>query len=835
MDLVNLKPLWWLLSLLPLALILKLSLVDRPKLYKWLATGLRLSAIVLLVMALCQPFLSFSTSGIHVVFLLDVSESIDLAHARVAVNKIETCIGELGAMDSWSLLLVGDGLRPVDGPQEANAELERWMRQLPDNGFRSASKLTDALLNARLCFPANKARRIAIFTDGRSTQGNVAEALATLRQEAIDVRLFRLSGVQAPEACITEIKPNTSNAFKGEMVRMTTQIHANQRMPATLRLIHNGVVAAQKQIVLDPNQDNPVSLEVPMLTSGATHWRAELETEQDHFLMNNQATCTVTVSGEPRLLVLHETPRKLRAFEKAMKEQQFDVDLRGKHGLPDNLADLLAFDAVILADVAATDLSSQQMNLLKQYVVDFGGGLAMFGSNNSFGLGGYHNTPVEEVLPLISRFEKQEEQPSVAMALVIDKSGSMNGEPIALARQAAKTTVDLLGPQDYIGVVAFDGQAFIISPMRRATDAELVKQAIDTLASGGGTFMYPGIENAFGMLRQVSAKIKHVIILSDGRSRPADFESIIAEMVRAGITVSTIALGDADRDLLASLADIGRGRYYETNDPTQIPQIFTKDTMETSRTAVKEDIFHQIQTSDHPLLSGFGNMALPVVFGHVMTHVKPATQLLLITNAGDPLMAVSRYGLGSTLAYTSDLTDKWGSQWLAWNDFGRFWSQALRGILRRQSTDGLILQQTQTHNQWLIDIFRLDDAGQPVSGISFQAQIIDDAGIVNQVPVVEVGLGRYRLDIPIDNTEMMSLRLDDPQYNKSTTLHYNRPYPAEFNLAGKMVPALQTIPELSSTTIKEGFIPASTRQPVSHICLLLALFALLTGLLFRRI
>jgi len=213
-----------------------------------------------------------------------------------------------------------------------------------------------------------------------------------------------------------------------------------------------------------------------------------------------------------------------------------------------------------------------------------------------------------------------------------------------------------------------------------------------------------GIDTAFRMLEVVSAKIKHVIILSDGQSQPADHQGLVSEMANAGITVSTVALGNADRVLLSSLAEIGKGRYYETTDPANIPQIFTKETVETSRSAVKEDLFNLVQTSDHPLLSGFSDSDLPVIFGYVMANVKPATQLLLVTNSGDPIMAVSRYGLGSTMAYTSDVTDKWGSQWLTWNQFGRFWSQAVRSILRRDSTEGLYLRQTlekRTPNQKL--------------------------------------------------------------------------------------------------------------------------------------
>ncbi len=835
MELVSFKPFWWLIGLVPLLIALRYSLVDRPRRYKAIAVGCRIAAVLLLILALCRPFIGLKSDDLHVAFILDVSESVDLGSARSAVDTIQAGVDQLKPSDSWSLFMVADGVRHLKETKDAAAQLDTWLQSTPDNRFRSASKLADALLTARLCFPANKAKRIVLLTDGRPTHTNVKDALALLEKERIDLCMHELPGLKKAEACIQSIEPSTTKAFEGEVVRMTTRIKTNRKMPATLRILNRGVVVTRQEIRLDPDGDNTVHLEIPMNTSGATHWRAELNAEHDHFLVNNKAACTVTVGGKPRVLVLHETPRQMRPFQKAMTEQGIEIDLRGAHGMPDELASLLAFDAVILADIAATEMSLHQMQLLKRYVIDFGGGLAMFGSNNSFGLSGYYNTPIEEVLPLTSRYEKEKQQPSVAMVLVIDKSGSMQGMPIELARQAAKATVDLMGRQDQIGVVGFDGQAFIVSPMRSVAEAEAVKSAINTLASGGGTSMYPGIETAFTMLEGVTAKIKHTIILSDGRSQAADHQALVADMVGVGITVSTIALGNADRALLSALAEIGKGRYYETTDPANIPQIFTKETMETSRSAVKEDLFNLIQTSDHPLLSGFGNAEMPVVFGYVMTNVKPATQLLLVAHSGDPVMAFARHGLGSSLAYTSDVTDKWGSQWLTWGQFGRFWSQALRGIIRRESTEGLHLQQTQDENQWQVDITRLDPSGNPISGVAFEAQTVDERERVAPVVVEEVGLGRYRAVVPLGEAQTLSLRLDDRDHDKRAVLHFNKPYPAEYNLASQVAPPLADLPRLSAAAIREDIIPVKTRKPIHHLCYLLALGAMLAGLLMRRV
>ena len=233
-------------------------------------------------------------------------------------------------------------------------------------------------------------------------------------------------------------------------------------------------------------------------------------------------------------------------------------------------------------------------------------------------------------------------------------------------------------------------------------------------------------------------------------------------------------------------------------------------------------------------MSGFGG-DFPAVFGYVMTTAKPATQLLLVAHSGDPILATSRYGLGSTLAYTSDVTAKWGSQWLAWNQFGRFWSQALRSILRRQSTEGLHLQQHHDDQRWTIDITRLDPAGEPMPGVIFKARTVDEHDVGGDVPVEEIGVGRYRVVVPLSDSKNLSLRLEDPDHDKAAVLHFNKPYPAEYDLANQVDPALQGLPRLDVDAVRKDTVSVQRCKPVSHLCYLLALVSMLAGLLLRRI
>lgn len=835
MEFINLQPLIWLTVIAVFAMGLWFSLVDQPPWRRFLSFAFRVAAVVLLILALCRPYWSDESEQLHVVFLVDVSESVDLDSAIAITTKIEESIGNLDDDDSWSLYAVGKGVRAFSDPGKLMETLNRWQSGVPDAQFRSASRLADSLLETRLDFPAGKSRRVVLYSDGQETDTDIAAAIQQMRDEQVDVRLNRISGLSRPEAAVVSLRPSTTNAFQGEVVRMSVDLASNAPISGKLRIIHKGVAVLERQVAIAPDKPNVTRVDVNMTTPGASTWTAELIPEDDHFPINNQSSCTVTVRGKPNVLVLHERPVEMRPLTRAMKQQDIELDVRGNFGLPDSINELLAFDAIVIANLPATLLTPQQMELLKRYVVDFGGGLVMLGSENSFGLGGYYKTPVEEVLPLVSRFEKEKEKPSLAMVLVIDKSGSMEGTPIALARQAAKAAVELLGPRDMIGVLGFDGQPYIVSEMRSAAESNAVNAAIDSLAAGGGTYMYPALVSGKEMLENASAKIRHMIVLSDGQTQPADHEGLAQAMADSGITVSTVALGEADRQLMARIADIGRGRYYETNDPTNVPQIFTKETMQASRSAIKEDLYGTVITSDHPILSGYSEDDLPFTLGYIMTESKPTAQLLLVAETGDPLLAVSRYGLGAGMAYTSDLSERWGAEWLAWSKFGSFWAQALRGVLRKANAQGLEINDQQSLGIWSLDIKRLTSGGVPIGDIHWDASSMDESGQMNEVTVRQVGLGRYRAEVSLAEHKSLTLRLRDQDHDKLKVLHYHRPYPAEYRLSSKLPPALSNLTSIEPASIRADITPIRRRKPVSHYFYLAAFACLWAGILLRRV
>jgi uncharacterized membrane protein len=834
MHLTYLSPLWWLLSLLVLAGGYWFTLVDRPKRLMAASFLLRCLAVVLLVLALCRPGWMKDADDAHVVFLVDVSQSVDPAASRRAVEEVKEAVGQLRGGDSHSLFAAANGVR-LRTADELQTELDAWGKGVADDQFRSATRLADAVLSTRLAFPAGKSRRLVLLTDGQETDGSIAGALTTLQRENVDVVWKRLDSLTDPEAAVVAIEPNTPSAFTGEIVRLGVRLAANRDMKATVRIISQGVAVAEKPVTLTARGPNTIDFDVPMTTPGASLWTAEIVPENDRFPMNNQASATVEVKGKSRLLVIHREPKEMRAAARALQEQEFDVDVRGENGVPESMDELLSFGAVVLADVPATALNARQMDLLKRYVQDFGGGLAMLGSENSFGLGGYYKTPVEDVLPLVSRFEKEKEKPSLAMVLVMDKSGSMEGLPIALARQAAKASVELLGPQDQIAVIGFDSEPQIVSDLRRAAEKDAIQANIDTLEAGGGTDMYPAMQQAKQMLDNCAAKVKHMICMTDGQTPDQGFAELTQSLADSGVTVSTVALGEgAAGDLLQSIAEIGRGRFYAATDPNTVPQIFTRETMQASKSAIKEDVYAPIVTTEHAMLAGYADN-LPSALGYVMTEAKPATQTVLSVDTGDPLLAIGRFGLGQGLSYTSDLTEKWGGEWLAWDGVGKFWAQVLRSILRRNDAEGMEVRSAIDGSRWNLEILRRDPDGMPVNGVTWDAMAVDENSREFPVTVAERGLGRYLASVPLESHGKLTLRLRDKESNKLKVIHYNRPSPPEYRLSREVPPALASSPAFAPATVRENLQPARTRQGLESWCSLLALASALGSVVLRRI
>jgi uncharacterized membrane protein len=412
--------------------------------------------------------------------------------------------------------------------------------------------------------------------------------------------------------------------------------------------------------------------------------------------------------------------------------------------MPESLSDLQNYELLMLSNVPATALTQQQMTIARTWVQELGGGFIMLGGEQSFGLGGYYKSTLEEILPVRSDFEKEKEKPSIAMVLVIDKSGSMAGDKVEMAKSAARSAVELLGNRDQVAVLAFDGDTYVISEMQSASNKGKISDEIARIDAGGGTTMHPAMEMSFEMLMAATARLKHAILLTDGVSSPGDFEGMAQQMVSSKMTVSTVAVGEgSDTELLENIARVGKGRYYFTDDPAQVPQIFAKETVTASKSAIDEQPFlPQVIRATHAL-ADLDLGSAPFLLGYVMTRPKPTCEVILATEKGDPLLAWWRYGLGMTAAFTSDAKSRWAAEWLTWPGYGKFWTQVIRQTMRKSDARGIIVDTARRGPEADLTVDAVNELGQFLNGAQVELTVIDPALHREKSLLAQSAPGRY--------------------------------------------------------------------------------------------
>jgi Ca-activated chloride channel family protein len=266
-----------------------------------------------------------------------------------------------------------------------------------------------------------------------------------------------------------------------------------------------------------------------------------------------------------------------------------------------------------------------------------------------------------------------------------------------------------------------------------------------------------------------------------------------------------------------------------------VPQIFTRETMQASRSAIKEDLYDPAPVTEHPMMAGFESAAFPPVLGYVMARPKPTSQVLLAVESGDPLLAVGRFGLGTGVAFTGDLTERWGSEWLAWQGCGKFWAQVFRGALRKEESVGIETSSVREKGRWEIDVRALDDAGRPLGAVPWNGHALDDQGGEHPVAIEESGIGRYRVRVDPGDAERLTLRLHDLQQGKVKTLRWERGYPAEYRLAGEPDASLATVAGFDVSDPRAGIPEVRVRSSALPWAGLVALVFLIAGIVLRRV
>ena len=656
-------------------------------------------------------------------------------------------------------------------PKSNNLELDR-----------NATDLSAAIRSAAGAMPPDYVPRIVLLTDGNQTIG-----------DALQAALGTASVARSKTSLASEPTRAPGPGLSGKSLIPIDTIPLKVRDDAEVQVAAVDVPAQVREgepfyveVVINSNHDDEGMVEVfrgahkvlgesRKLKSGENRFRFQQSItgerlaqytvrvsglKSDTLLDNNTESGLVFTTGKPRVLLIESDPKLAQQLVWALQQEEIEVDVRPIEGMPDSLADLQNYELLALSNVPATSLSQRQMELARTYVQDLGGGFLMLGGDQSFGLGGYYKTVLEEILPVRSDFEKEKEKPSLGMVLVIDKSGSMGGDKIEMAKEAAKSAAELLGPRDQLGVIAFDGNFYWVSELQSAANKARIIDDISRIEAGGGTTMAPAMEEAYNTLVGATAKLKHVIVLTDGISSPGDFEGIAQNMATSRITCSTVGVGEgSDSKLLEEIARIGQGRHFEAMDASSLPQIFAKETMTASKSAINEQPFVPQVVRPTQTLADIDFETAPFLLGYVVTRPKATSEFILATESGDPLLAWWRYGLGTTVAFTSDAKSRWGAEWLTWPGYSKFWAQVIRHAMRKNDVKGVIVEVKQERRKATVTLDAIDPSGKFLNQALTEATIIDPQLGQRKLELKQTAPGRYiaEFDTPLSGAYHLNL------------------------------------------------------------------------------
>lgn len=628
------------------------------------ARYLRAIALALLVVALAQPVRD--AAGGHVAVLVDVSASVGDGALRAARDL------DLGALPRGSefLLFASETAR---------------VASLPDStpGFvrRSTTDLAQALQVAA----AGGAGRVLLVSDGAVAPGSLLAALPS-----VPVDVYPVAGVSG--VALTELLvPN--QAAPGQVIEAVAVVESGVSATLTLRPVVGGVELEPLELAVEPGL-TAAPFTFTASQGAALSVSVSLETGAE-LAGADRLTTEIGVRVRPPLLVVDDP-----AMARALRVQGLAVT----EGTAADVVAPLPYSAVVIRGSAGV-FTPGQLELVSNFVAN-GGGLLMTGGPDSFGFGAWYRTPVEEVLPVTTDLRTEVTLPLVALVMVVDRSQSMaSGNPskIELAKEGAIQVVELAYFEDLLGLIVFSDAnstdwAFDLRPATERGKREMLSAILD-IATGGGTVLEPAYRLAIEALENTEAAVKHIIVLSDGRlydgqgpfdpSRQPDFGSLASAALDAGITTSTIAIGDtADFERLTAIAAAGGGRYYEALDAATLPRIFTNEALTATRALLVDE--PTVPRARPNQLLSFPD-ALPPVDAYIATALKPDAQALLVGRSEEPLLAIRRSGLGRTAALTTDL-NAWAGALGGWEELGAAlatvarWLQALPSSYQAQVT-----------------------------------------------------------------------------------------------------------------------------------------------------
>jgi Mg-chelatase subunit ChlD len=719
------------------------------------ATIARLAVVALVLGALVAPSIRTRVDRVATMFLIDGSDSLGAGGRADAVAWVRDALKAQHGSDRAGVAVFGGDAR-LELTVQQRAALEGSTVKVD----ASRTNLAGALRLAGAVLPSDAKRRIVLVSDGRPTDGDATAEIDRLKAAGVPVDVHLVGRAGGSDVSVGRVDV-PGNVHVGERFDVRATIVATDAGPARVTLLRDGSAIDERVVDLVAGPNDISFSQVAPATSGTVRFQVQITQAGDSVAENDTGFGAVIVEGAPRVLVVEGVNGEAATLAAALRAGGISVDVTPLAKLP-SAEQLSGYASTVLVDVDANNMAPDQVAALGSATRDAGRGLVVVGGDHAYELGGYRSSALEDLLPVVSEVTDPKRRLDVAQVLAIDTSGSMGACHCAqgstlngvitggnlmgpaggvsktdISKAAAARTIEALGANDEVGVLAFNTEQKWVVPLQKLPPQDVVSRGIRSLTPAGGTDLHDPLQTAAAKLRASQAKLKHIILFTDGFTNPGVLDDLATQakaLADEGITVSVLATGEVAYDELKKVADAGRGRFYAGEDLQRIPQLMVQEALLAARDVVQEGRFLPTVTSTAAPVRSL--TASPAILGYLATTAKPtAVTHLVLGEEKDPLLASWQLGLGRVTAWTSDAAARWSKEWAGWDGYAAFWTGVVKDTFPAGGDSGGAVRASVVGNRMKITV---EQPGSFAADATATARVASPDGSTQEVALRRV-------------------------------------------------------------------------------------------------
>ncbi|MFK7734707.1 MAG: VWA domain-containing protein [Pirellulaceae bacterium] len=868
------------------------------------ALTLRSLLMLLIIVAIAGIQWVWISDRVTVIYLLDQSDSIPRAKRDVMLDYAIKSVKkhrDKKRGDLSGLIVFG---------REAAIEFPPYDDDLPYvNGIESylgrtdATNLESALQLAQASFPEDSARRIVIITDGNETVGAASNVAKSMSDKGIGIDVVPINMASESEILVEKVDL-PANIRKGQPFETRIVINRYQEgdedrpVPGRLRVTRS--VGPTDYVVYESDNESPIVLDrdvnvIPIRDTidqpaGYTY-RAEfvpLDRKDDSLQQNNRADSFTYVRGKGRVLLIEDWSARgeFAPMIESLRRSEIEVDVQPSSELFTSLAQLQAYDCVILAGVprssgneadSIASFSDEQIEMLVTNTEQFGCGLIMMGSPNSFGAGGWSNTELEKAMPVDFQIKNKKIEAVGALAMILHASEIAQGN--YWQKRIGQAALQVLGPMDYCGVINYGGlgDSWLWGTgakpapgmLRVGGNKDAMVNRLRRMTPGDMPDFQPSMQMALRSLVNTPASIKHMIIISDG-DPTAPSGGILNQFASNKIKISTVAVGAhgaAGHSTLQNISTKTGGNYYVARNPTALPKIFQREAMRVSRPLVYEPDggLMPVVSYPHEIVQGLSR-ELPNLKGFVLTSLKDSPLVEVPIRSQRPneaenqtVLATWTFGAGRASVFTTDVGKRWAYLWTDWEGYDQFFAQLVRWNMRPTQSDAKFTVATNVQDGKVqVVVNALDQEDEFLNFLDMQAVAVGPD--LKPVPLMmrQSAPGRYVGSFETDGAGSYLVNVIPGQGMAPVTTGASVPFSDEYRLRRTNYTVLEQLASLEpkggttgvlstpldpatfedllkNNTYRGGLPKAMSLQDIWPYCLVVGAFCLFGDVFVRRV